>query len=221
MKKEINIILDFDSTIIELETIEVLAEFSLEKETNQKNIYKEIKDITNLAMSGKLSFSNALEKRVSLLNARKKDVDKTIEFLKNKVSPSFKKNKSFFNEIKNNCYIVSGGFKEIIIPIIKEFRFFEKNIFANSFIYKNRKIISVDKENPLAKDNGKNIIASKINGFNIIIGDGYTDYEVKKYRNAKKFVQFIENINRKSLNNKADLICDDFKKIIAFINNDI
>ena len=31
MKKEINLILDFDSTIVELETIEVLADFSLEK----------------------------------------------------------------------------------------------------------------------------------------------------------------------------------------------
>ena len=31
MKKEINLILDFDSTIVELETIEVLANFSLEK----------------------------------------------------------------------------------------------------------------------------------------------------------------------------------------------
>jgi D-3-phosphoglycerate dehydrogenase len=219
MKKEINIILDFDSTIIELETIEVLAEFSLEKKINRKNIYKEIKDITNLAMSGKLSFSNALEKRVSLLNAHKSDVNKTIEFLKNKVSFSFKKNKSFFNEIKNNCYIVSGGFKEIIIPTIKEFNFFEKNIFANSFIYENEKIISVNKDNPLAKDNGKNIIASKINGYNIIIGDGYTDYEVKKYNNANLFIQYIENVNRCELNKKADFICSNFSEVIKFIKN--
>ena len=44
---------------------------------------------------------------------------------------------------------------------------------------------------------------------------------VKKNGNAKKFIQFTENIDRKTLNAKADLICTDFKNVIDFINNDI
>ena len=51
----------------------------------------------------------------------------------------------------------------------------------------------------------------------IIIGDGYTDYELKKYKEAKYFIQFIENINRKSLNSKADFIASNFDEIIEFI----
>ena len=219
MNQEINIILDFDSTIIQLETIEVLAEFSLGKDTNKDNIYNKIKNMTNLAMSGKLSFSEALSKRVSLIGAAKNDVDKTIRFLKEKISPSFKKNLSFFNERKENCFIISGGFKEIITPIIKELNFLEKNIFANSFIYNNQKIISVDKNNPLAENNGKNLVAQNLKGYNIIIGDGYTDYEVKKHNNAKLFIQFIENINRVELNESADFICSDFSEIVEIIKN--
>ena len=45
--------------------------------------------------------------------------------------------------------------------------------------------------------------------------------QVKKNGNAKKFIQFTENIDRKTLNAKADLICTDFKNVIDFINNDI
>ena len=75
MKKEKNIILDFDSTVIRYETIEVLAEFSLQNNTKKSKILGEIKNMTSLAMSGKISFSEALSKRVSLLEANKKHIN--------------------------------------------------------------------------------------------------------------------------------------------------
>ena len=150
MKKEINLILDFDSTIVELETIEVLANFSLEKNPEKNKIYSEIKDMTNLAMSGKLSFSKALSKRISLLEANKTDVNKTINFLKEKVSYSFIKNLSYFDKYNKNCFIVSGGFREIIIPVLENFNFIEKNIYANTFNFNQKnEIVSIDKNNPL------------------------------------------------------------------------
>ena len=43
MKKEVNLILDFDRTIITLETIEVLANFSLENNSEKNKIYNKIK----------------------------------------------------------------------------------------------------------------------------------------------------------------------------------
>ena len=170
------LIIDFDSTFIKLETIEVLADFSLSNKKNKVQILNKIKHITNKAMIGDIPFSQALEQRIQLINPSISHINKTIEFLKSQISDSFLKN-------KNKLYI--------------------------------------DKNNPLSKNNGKNIVVKNISGNNIIVGDGYTDYEVKKDGNAKKFIQFTENINRKSLNNKADLICNDFKKIISYINNDI
>ena len=219
MNKEINLIIDFDSTIIKMETIEVLAQIALDNNPNKNLIYNKIKSITNQAMEGKISFSKALEKRVSLIDANKEDVNKTILFLKDKLSATFQKNISFFSN-NINCFIVSGGFKEIISPIVAEFNFIDNHIFANTFIYNEfNKIVGIDKNNALSKDNGKNLVANNINGYNIIIGDGYTDYEVKKYNNANLFIQFTENINRKSLNKNADLISSDFSEIINFIKN--
>ena len=63
----------------------------------------------------------------------------------------------------------------------------------------------------------KVILQKKIKGYNIIIGDGYTDYELKKYNEAKYFIQFIENVNRKSLNKHADIIAKSFNEVINFI----
>ena len=220
MDNKINLIIDFDSTFIKLETIEVLADFSLSNKKNKVQILNKIKHITNKAMKGDIPFSEALEQRIQLINPTTSHINKTIEFLKSQISDSFLKNKNFFQSYNKNCFIVSGGFKEIIIPLVNEFNILEKNIFANTFI-KNKNNLYIDKNNPLSKNNGKNIVVKNISGNNIIVGDGYTDYEVKKDGNAKKFIQFTENINRKSLNNKADLICNDFKKIISYINNDI
>ena len=220
MDRKIKLIIDFDSTFVKLETIEILADFALHAKSDKDKILNQIKDITNKAMLGKIPFSEALNQRVKLIKPQQEHINKTIIFLKKHISKIFEENIEFFRKNYENCYIISGGFKEVIMPVIEGYNIKENQIFANTFIHENNNI-AIDEDNPLSKNNGKNIIAKNISGYKIIIGDGYTDYEVKKYQNAKKFVQFVENINRKSLNNKADLICDDFKKIIAFINNDI
>ena len=220
MNNKINLIIDFDSTFIKVETIEILADFSLSNQNNKIQILNQIKEITNKAMKGDIPFSEALDKRIQLISPTSDNINKTIKFLKSQISNSFLENKKFFKLHNENCFIVSGGFKEIIIPLVTEFNILEKHIYANTFIYNNNNIY-IDKNNPLSQNNGKNLIVKNISGNNIIIGDGYTDYEVKKDGNAKKFIQFTENINRKSLNNKADFIANDFKQIISYIKNDI
>ena len=219
MDNKINLIIDFDSTFVKLETIEVLADFALENKKDKKYI-KPYKKITNQAMQGEIPFSDALYERINLINLKSKHIDLTINHLMNHITSSFIENKNFFELNYKNCFIISGGFKEIIIPIVKNFNIQPNHVFANSFINKKNKL-SLDKNNPLSKNNGKNIIAKNIPGYNIVIGDGFTDYEVKKNGNAKKFIQFTENIDRKTLNAKADLICTDFKYVIDFLNNDI
>jgi len=219
MNKKINLIFDFDSTFIQLETIEILAEHALKKHKNKDSITKKISTMTNLAMSGKLSFNKALSDRISLLDLKQNHIIETTNYLLGKISPSFDSNLEFIKKNKRNCYIISGGFKDIILPIVKKFGFIEKHIFANNFIYHQDGTIGLDKSNPLSKDNGKNMIAKNIEGYNMIIGDGYTDYEVKKNGNASKFIQYIENINRSELNNKADLIARNFQDIINFLNH--
>ena len=103
-------------------------------------------------------------------------------------------------------------------PIMKDYNIPEKNIFADELIFdKDGYITSINKKNPLSKNLGKIEIAKKIKGEKIIIGDGYTDYEIKKYKFASKFIQHIENINRKNLNSKADLISNSLDESISYI----
>ena len=47
-----------------------------------------------------------------------------------------------------------------------------------------------------------------------MVGDGYTDYEVKKYNAADIFIAYTENINRKSVVKNADIVANNFDKVI-------
>tara|TARA_B110000014_G_scaffold210485_1_gene162333 strand:- start:141 stop:827 length:687 start_codon:yes stop_codon:yes gene_type:complete len=220
--KNINLLIDFDSTFIKEESIELLSSISLKNVPNRNAIINRISKITNDAMEGNISFAEALTDRVQLLRANKDHITTTINEIKNNITASFLNNKQFFKNNYKNCYIISGGFKEIIHPILKPFKISENNIFANEFIFdEENNIISVNKKNSLSSDKGKVKIAKQIKGKNIIIGDGYTDYEVKKYNAAKLFIQFSGNLNRKSLNSVADYIATDFDDIINYINNTI
>ena len=104
---------------------------------------------------------------------------------------------------------------------MKKFGFKKENIFANELIVKNNKVVGVNTNNPLSKNKGKVSVLKKYININnktsIILGDGYTDYELKKYNEAKYFIQFIENINRKSLNKHADIIAANFNEVINYL----
>ena len=179
-------------------------------------------DITRDAMNGKIGFSNALKKRILLLKAKKDHLKEVIAVIKNSITDSFIQNKEFFKENRSNCYVISGGFIEIICPVLKSFNIPVENIFANNFIYDNEdNIISVDDNNPLSRDKGKIEIAKNILGQNIIIGDGYTDYEIKKFGYAEKFIQFSENINRPVLNSIADYTAYSFNDVRKYIENNL
>ena len=217
---EFNLIFDFDSTIIKFETIEIIADIALEDNPEREKKLEEIKQLTSLAMNGEISFSKALKKRISLMNINESHIERTVEYLQNQLTESFYKNIENFNKRLENCFIVSGGFKEIILPILAPFGFISKNIYANTFILNELNEITVDNSNVLSKDSGKMLAVDNIKGKNIIIGDGYTDYELKKLGGAEIFILFTENIHRQRLTNKADFIAKNFNDVFNYIDND-
>jgi D-3-phosphoglycerate dehydrogenase len=210
-----NIIIDYDSTFIKVESLDVLARLS---KNNNNKVNNRIKEITNLGMEGKISFSESLQERIKLINSDKDDIEKTVLFLKKNISESFIRNISFIKKNHNKIFIVSNGFHELIDPIVKEYGILSQNIYANKFIFKNDKIIGFDNESPLSMSKGKvNILKKlKLKGDTHVIGDGFTDFEIKKEGYAKYFYLFTENIKRDSIIKSADYLLkslDEFIKI--------
>jgi D-3-phosphoglycerate dehydrogenase len=212
-----NLVLDFDSTLIKKETLEMLAEEALSRSPQKETIKEKVQEITDLGMKGEIDFSDSLERRLKLFSLNVEDIEKIKQTILKEISVSFQKNKSFFQKNAERIFIVSGGFKRCVLPVAEFFSIPEKNIFANDFIFKsNGEVAGVDKVNFLSQDKGK---VKQIENLNFqypccVIGDGYTDYEVKKEGLADFFVAYTEHKRRKEVCNEADREAKNFDDVL-------
>lgn len=214
-------VIDFDSTFTQVEALDVLAEISLEGHPEKKERIQKIKSITDVGMSGELTLRESLEQRLELLDADKKHLAPLIEKLKKEVSKSFKRNKEFFNKHADSIYIISNGFRDFIVPIVSEYDIKPENVYANSFEFDdNGKVVGYDRNNALSSNNGKVEQLRQLNlqGDVYVIGDGYTDYEIKAAGLANKFYAFTENVERENILEKADHIAPSLDEFL-YMNN--
>ena len=104
-------VFDFDSTLMDGETLEFLAE--------QIGIKKEVKEVTDRAMRGELDFFESLQYRVSLLKGLKVETVNQIC----KSLPVMPGAKELVSGLKDKGYRVvcfSGGFKNATVPFAEK-----------------------------------------------------------------------------------------------------
>src|SRR5690606_14676647 len=141
--------------------------------------------------------------------------------LKKKVSRSFERNKEFFKKNEDTAWIVSGGFKEFITPVVTPYHIKKENIYANTFKFDEEgNIIGYDENNPLSDEGGKVKLLKelKLDGRIYGIGDGYSDFQLKESGLIEKFFAFTENISRKSVTEKADHTTPSFDEFL-YVND--
>ena len=204
-----NFVFDFDSTLTRVEALDVLAEITLASNPQKEEILEGISNITNLGIDGDISFTESLEKRIQILNAKKSDLSILIEELKQKVSPSIERNKEFFERFSDDIYVISAGFKEFIDPIVAEYNIPSERVYANTFEFdENEVIVGFDRNNVLSTHNGKIQCLKDLNlkGEIQVIGDGYSDAVTKEAGVADTFFAYTENVVRDKTIANADHI---------------
>tara|TARA_Y100001978_G_scaffold43693_1_gene38890 strand:+ start:555 stop:1226 length:672 start_codon:yes stop_codon:yes gene_type:complete len=222
MKNDNILFIDFDSTFIKLETLDELAKFVLKDDKERDSKIKRISDITNLAMSGKINFTESLNLRLNLLEINKADINQITNYLSKKISNSINLNIDSIRSISQNIWIVSGGFMEIISPIVKNFNIKKDNILANEFIYDEYdKVIGCNEQNDLFKSNGKirAIKNLKLSENKIMIGDGFTDYEVFKHGAVNTFIYYSENVLRYDVSKLSKYKASSFDDVLEILKN--
>ncbi len=210
-------IIDFDSTFIKLETLDVLASYVLKDRTDREEIVGKIKEITEQGMNGEISFDDSLRLRMSYLSPTREDLAEVVKILKKNVTDSISRNKDFFKKNADRIYIISGGFKELIGPVTESYAIAPDHILANTFVFdKNGKFEGYDHKNPLSKADGKVEAVKKLGlkGELIVIGDGYTDLRLRESGVVSKFFVFTENINREKVTVKADRVASNFDEVL-------
>jgi len=212
------LIIDFDSTFIRCEALDKLAYIVLANHPDKRQIIEKIKKITQDGMEGKITFTRSFQKRMAWVCPTKDNLDKFTRILKKQVSASFIRNRQFIRSHCKQIYIVSGGFREYIEPITKSFGIYKSHILANQFVYGKNGIVGYDQNSMLAKTRGKIKAVMSLNlvGKIYVVGDGYTDFQIKEAGLATKFIAYCENVQRKMVREKADHIANSFEDLIKF-----
>ena len=105
------VVLDMDSTLIQQEVIELLAAHA--------GAETAVKEITERAMRGELDFTESLQARVSLLSGLPENV---INLVRHEIdlTPGARTLVETLQRLGHTVAVVSGGFGEVIEPILKE-----------------------------------------------------------------------------------------------------
>jgi D-3-phosphoglycerate dehydrogenase len=218
--EQTSFVIDFDSTFTKVEGLDELAAISLDGHRERDHFLSQIKQMTERGMAGELSFHESLRQRIALLHAHRDHLPRLVEHLATKVSDSFQRNKEFISQYADQIYIVSSGFKEFIVPIVTAMGVREDHVFANTFTYdEDGTINGYDEMNVLSTDGGKVKLLQSLSlpGDVYVIGDGYTDYELRESGLANKFFAFTENVQRARVTAKADHVVPSLDEFL-FLN---
>ncbi|MFC4892602.1 HAD-IB family phosphatase [Pseudofrancisella aestuarii] len=214
-----NIIFDFDSTLIKGESLEILLEPILAQEP-QKLI--EIEKITNMGMSGDIDFKTSLEKRLAIAKPTKKAID---DFVKSYCPNIFSKGMveliNKMHKYKYNVWIFSGGLADSIRPFAEHLNIPKENIYAVEVEWGSKgEFIKLNSSNGAAesKTTAMDKIKDKFKKIeSIVVGDGYTDYQLYEKGYVDKFVAYAEHAQRENVLAKAKYIAKDSKELEALL----
>lgn len=216
-----NLIIDFDSTIIADEMLEIMLAEGLSDDPMKQKKMEEIARITDAGMNGEIPFEESLSRRVELLDVNADLIELVTEKLSHRISRSFIETVDTLNDF--NLNIVSGGFKEIIERLMNPLGIESSRIHANSFVYERGKFKGVDLSNPLSRDNGKveTVRRLGLSGTTVAVGDGFSDLQLKINNEVQYFFYYSEFVNRIQVRKRADVIVNNFHQVLESLNLDL
>lgn len=206
---------DVDSTVIQEEGIDVLAD-SLGKGPA-------VADFTAKAMGGSVKFEDALAARLDIMKPSKSSILKCLESNPIPLSPGVDRFIETLHKHGIDVFLVSGGFRIMIEPVAKELMVAKTNIYANTILFDEKDgdtYKGFDATEPTSADGGKpkalNMIKEKYGYKNMImVGDGATDAQAKPP--AKAFVGFGGVVVREPVKEKACWFVKDFEDMITVV----
>ncbi|CAD6995039.1 phosphoserine phosphatase [Ceratitis capitata] len=209
--KQSNVIcFDVDSTVICEEGIDELADFCGKG--------SEVARVTKEAMGGGMTFQDALNIRLNIIQPRKNQI---IEFLQQRPCTLTKNIRSFMEKLKlerKEIYLISGGFHCLIDPIADELGIPRNHVFANKLtFFFNGDYASFDTTQPTSKSGGKAEAVSIIkrchpDAIITMIGDGATDLEAAPP--ADNVIGFGGNVLRTEVHQRAQYYIMDFAQLM-------
>ena len=105
----VQLIFDFDSTVVALEGLDELARIALADDPERERTVEAIEAITRDGMSGAIGIDVSLKRRLAMLTIRRAHVDAVVKLLKRKLSPSFRKHIAAVRRNADRIHVIEAG----------------------------------------------------------------------------------------------------------------
>lgn len=199
-------VFDFDSTLVDFETLEVLADIALEGSPEAAAVRAKIARLTDRAMTGDLPFGEALTRRLALLPLSRAHIERLATEAEPRLTASVRRNLAFFREHAGRIVIVSGGFREIIAPVARALGVPDDRVVANDLVFDEQGRVTGVADSSLLDPFGKAAALKTLNLTSpvVMVGDGWTDAEVRQAGVADRFYAFTEVVRRDRVIAAAD-----------------
>jgi len=216
---------DVDSTVINEEGIDVLADFLGKGEA--------VAALTAAAMDGGMKFQDALSQRLDLLQPSKSQILDCLEQHPLELTPGVEKLIATMHAKGVNVFLVSGGFRIMIEPVAKLLNINPNtNVYANTILFnetgedEHAKSMcgttygGFDAKEPTSQDMGKPRAVQLLmdNHFQhrvVMIGDGATDAQARPP--AQAFIGFGGVVSRDAVKQQADWFVTSFDALTTII----
>ena len=210
-----HVIFDFDSTLTEIEGIDVLAA--------KAGVGEEVSELTSQAMDGKVELSSVYEKRLTTIDPTRGSIRALKEEYKKNITEDAENVIAALNLLGHQVYIVSGGLLDPIIEIGGALGVPKENIRAVDVEYdefsgewwlaqtdehnRDRRFLKSN-ETELEKTHGKAAVIRKLladkRGRSLLVGDGTSDLAASA--TVDLFVGFTGVVERALIVDKAPII---------------
>lgn len=171
------VFVDVDSCVSGIEGINKMAQIHGKEQ--------EVSRLTDRAMNGEIPLDAIFEKRLELICPNREDLNTVAaEYIKT-ITPHARTVIDILVQNGVDVWLISGGFKDAILPLAHYLGIGERNVLANTlFFFEDGSYRGFDKENPLWQKNGKRKVIENLKGKGrlgtgkiAIIGDGMSEIE--------------------------------------------
>ena len=215
---------DFDSTLVTKESLDMVIESALAEAEHKDELVAKVNEITDLGMEGKLNFTNSLTERFAVVPFSRGHFEEVGEVLRAHITPGMTE---LFAEMAKegvSAFIISGGFRESILPVAHELGVSEDRVFTNTVIYDAAgAVVGIDTENVCYTDEGKAPVIEHIKktfdlaGEFVMVGDGANDLKSYELGAATDFCGFVANAKRDVIVERAPHVAHTTAELRAFI----
>lgn len=204
---------DVDSTISTDEGIDILAA--------HHGVAAAVQAYTTNAMNGEITFQQALSARLQLIAPTQQSFAHCIATHPITLTPRVVELVALLHSHNKQVWLISGGFKQMILPIAQQLNISSDRIIANilHFDANTGAFTHYDTTVPTSKSGGKALALQQLKQQYpttvqsiVMIGDGITDMEAKS--EASLFIGFGGVVSRAKVETGADLFVTQWDELI-------